>query len=65
MYLLGTHSLVIEKHKGYSPFQIGNRAERDQIITWTNNDAQGIHPYGKSGYEKAISVLLLFTVYYL
>jgi len=44
MYLLGTHSLVIEKHKGYSPFQIGNRAERDQIIATTNNnnDAQGI-----------------------
>lgn len=34
--------LVIGKHKGFSPFQTGNRAERDQIVAWTNNDAQGM-----------------------
>ena len=57
MYLLGTHSLVIGKHKGYSPFQTRDRAERDQIIAWTINDAQGMLHVAKGFVEGDIALI--------
>jgi hypothetical protein len=52
------------KHKGFSPFQTGNRAERDQIIAWTNNDAQGMLHVAKGFVEgdKDLICSLLYTI---
>jgi hypothetical protein len=54
--------LVIWKHKRILPVSDREQGGAGSNYGWTNNDAQGIHPYGKRGFEKA--VLVYFTIYY-
>lgn len=57
-----TPSLVIGKHKGFSPFQTRDRAERDQIIAWTINDAQGMLHVAKGFVEGDIALIAQYYI---
>jgi hypothetical protein len=62
MYLLVTRSLVIEEHKGFSPFQTRDRAERDQIMPGQIMTHKGCCMLSRVLYK---AIKILFAHYYI
>jgi hypothetical protein len=65
MYLLVTRWLVIEEHKGFSPFQTREQGGAGSNYAWTNNDAQGMLLHVANGFvegDKDLICSLLYTI---